>query len=300
MPGARVQRSVRLASTLLACIGVTGLPTGAGASGDRCVSWPGEPSPLPGRGDADPRLARWAVLRADELALAAQRLEAQRPVDAHRVWQHVACLDPRSSLASEGLARTTPVRVHRPELVASRGPAALPVAADVSGALAALDQPIAVPEPALASRLPPPRAAAPPPVAEAETTRAPRAAPVAESEGEASVPADAALLDLVDQEIAHSAALLRGARFEEAIDAAGKARADLRGLTPTPPIRRRRARVEVVAATAAVALGRDAEAREAFRRALSDDPDLELDAATSPKVRRVFESARAGDAGSTP
>ncbi len=51
-------------------------------------------------------------------------------------------------------------------------------------------------------------------------------------------------------------------------------------------------RLELVTATAQVALGREALAREAFARALSNDPELSLDPrTTSPKVLRVFHAA---------
>ena len=62
--------------------------------------------------------------------------------------------------------------------------------------------------------------------------------------------------------------------------------------------RERRARADVVAATAQVALGRDDEARRSFERALAADPALRLDpATTSPKVRRAFDAARAAKGG---
>ena len=55
-----------------------------------------------------------------------------------------------------------------------------------------------------------------------------------------------------------------------------------------------RARLEVLAAIAQVALGDDAAARRSFGRALEAQPGLELDPGrTSPKVMRALEGARA-------
>jgi hypothetical protein len=85
-------------------------------------------------------------------------------------------------------------------------------------------------------------------------------------------------------------ALLRAARFEEAV-----ARGDaLREELGTAEGERLRVRLEVAAGTAYVALEREEAARECFRRALAAEPALDLDpAATAPKVLRVFRSVRA-------
>jgi hypothetical protein len=55
----------------------------------------------------------------------------------------------------------------------------------------------------------------------------------------------------------------------------------------------RRVRLEVLSATASIALGRDEAAHRSFERALRADADLELDpASTSPKVVRHLEATR--------
>jgi LysM repeat protein len=95
----------------------------------------------------------------------------------------------------------------------------------------------------------------------------------------------AALLDRCEAE-------LRAARFEQALASAGEARdrIDARAGARDDP---GRVRLEIVSATALVALGRKDAALEALERALVADPDLELDPAlTSPKVLAVFRAAR--------
>jgi Tfp pilus assembly protein PilF len=55
----------------------------------------------------------------------------------------------------------------------------------------------------------------------------------------------------------------------------------------------RRTQLEVLSATAQIALGHHDAARESFERALAADPDFELDArSTSPKIRSVFDTVR--------
>lgn len=89
----------------------------AGASESMpCLSWPGEPVPLPEVNDADPARARWAALRAEDLAREAARAEAAAGAESQRLWRRVLCLDPLHSSAQRGLAETASVRVHRPEL----------------------------------------------------------------------------------------------------------------------------------------------------------------------------------------
>jgi tetratricopeptide (TPR) repeat protein len=87
-------------------------------------------------------------------------------------------------------------------------------------------------------------------------------------------------------------ALLRAARFEEAVARADALREGFEAGPATGELQR--VRLEVVAGTAYVALEREDAARECFRRALAAEPALDLDpAATSPKVLRVFRSVRA-------
>ncbi len=88
--------------------------------------------------------------------------------------------------------------------------------------------------------------------------------------------------------------LLREARFEEALARIEGIRGELAVFGAGDAGRRLRARTEVVAATAYVALDREDAARECFRRALAAEPALDLDpATTAPKVLRVFRAVRA-------
>jgi LysM repeat protein len=92
-------------------------------------------------------------------------------------------------------------------------------------------------------------------------------------------------------------ALVRAARFEEALTETEKARAPLGRLEASASAdastRAQRVRLELLAATASIALGRDAAAEQSFERALRADADLELDPArVSPKVVRRFDETR--------
>jgi len=95
----------------------------------------------------------------------------------------------------------------------------------------------------------------------------------------------AALLDRCEVE-------LRAAHFEQALASAGEARDRIEagnGTAGDPD----RVRLEIASATAYVALGQNDAALESLERALTADPDLELDPAlTSPKVLAVFRVAR--------
>lgn len=236
------------------------------AAAEECAAWPGEPAPLPTQASPDAILSRWASLRAKELVAAAA---AAPPAEARVLWQHVRCLDPNSAEAARALEQIHAVSVYRPEVVAvvaRRNEAAGPVAIPDLGA------PIRV---ALAPV--PERPAAPPP-------RTPAPAP-------AAAPPDWGRTDAALRE---AEASLRGADFERALKGAEGVRRDLQGQASAPGAGERRARAEVLAATAEVALGRDEAARRSFERALAANPRLELDPArTSPKVRRVFDAARA-------
>ena len=88
--------------------------------------------------------------------------------------------------------------------------------------------------------------------------------------------------------------LLREARFEEALERTEELRGEIAALGDGAGARRLRARNEVMAATAHVALDQEEAARECFRRALAAEPALDLDPAeTAPKVLRVFRAVRA-------
>jgi hypothetical protein len=84
------------------------------------------------------------------------------------------------------------------------------------------------------------------------------------------------------------------AHFQSALSLAQSTRSELDALAPTDPqAAPRLARLELLAATAEVALGRDARARACLVRALRADPALELDASdTTPKLLRLLPEAR--------
>ena len=111
--------------------------------------------------------------------------------------------------------------------------------------------------------------------------------------------APAARQAALEGEVRTADALLREARFEEALDLTDRIRASLGTLGDGSEARRLRVRTEVAAATAHVALEQEEAARGCFRRALAAEPALDLDpAATAPKVLRVFRSVRSEPRGS--
>ena len=120
-----------------------------------------------------------------------------------------------------------------------------------------------------------------------------RDAPVAASEA-AREPGDPApTLAAVESAVREADELLRGARFEAALAQSEGIRGKLEGFEGGDVGRHLRARTEVMAATAYVALDREDAARECFRRALAAEPALDLDpATTAPKVLRVFRAVR--------
>jgi tetratricopeptide (TPR) repeat protein len=243
------------------------LSEAADAKAPACASWPGEPSPLPTLASSDPVLARWVVLRAQELKLAARTAEASAPARANRLWQHLLCLEPASDDATQGVERTLLVRVHRPPVVVVRtllGPESTP-------ALSRLDEAIRV-------------VAVPAP-------RAPVVTP-ASTPPQSPQPAPAFDWTRTDAALGTAEAQLGEANFEAALAVAEQLRRQLRDTAATSGARERQARAEVVAATAEIALGREDAARKSFERALAANPKLRLDpAATSPKVRRTFDAA---------
>jgi hypothetical protein len=199
-----------------------------------CAAWPGEPSPLPRLDHPDPFLARWAQLRAQELARMAGELESTDPRGAHETWEHFRCLDPAGELArlenEPGSLGTTEV-------------------------------------------------AETPPVSSRPGPGGPDWSPI-------------------DAKIETAEALVRGARFQQALETANQIRPTLASIEDGPGSSLRRTQIEVLSATAQIALGRLQAAHESFERALAADPELELDAgSTSPKIRRVFETVR-GESGS--
>lgn len=85
--------------------------------------------------------------------------------------------------------------------------------------------------------------------------------------------------------------LLERARYREAGEKALHLRRQALALPPSGDTRRLAVRAEVVAGTAALALGQEGFARECFRRALRLEPGLALTGA-APKVRRTFDAAK--------
>jgi tetratricopeptide (TPR) repeat protein len=226
-----------------------------------CLPWPGEPTPLPTRDDPDALRALWAELRARDLIQAADLSEIEAPARARRLWRHALCLDPKSSVAREGLLRTPIVRVTRPPIAAVSA-SVEPAPRARRSVWEALEDPLA-----LASHAP---ARAP----------APR-----ETSSSALAAVDAAIAEIERR--------VQTARFEEALSRAARARVQLRDVAAADR-RDRQVRVEVLAATAELALGKADAAHASLRRALDADPDLVLDPReTSPKVRRALDQVRA-------
>jgi hypothetical protein len=100
--------------------------------------------------------------------------------------------------------------------------------------------------------------------------------------------------------IAAAEEALQGARFELALEWVERGRGLLERQEPAGQRPRRRAQLEVLGATAEIALGREEAARASLRRALRAQPELRLDPARhSPKLIRLFEEVRGAD-GSPP
>lgn len=87
-------------------------------------------------------------------------------------------------------------------------------------------------------------------------------------------------------------ALVGRAHYREAAEKAPLLRRQALALPPSEEARRLVIRTEIVAGTAALALGQEAAARQCFLRALQLDPRLTLEPGTPPKVERTFEAVR--------
>ena len=228
-----------------------------------CDPWAGEPAPLPGVADPDPMRARWAALRADELADRARARESSAPADAHELWQRILCLAPDREEAGQGALRTRPVRVHRPDVEIGA-----PEAADDTGAWPGLSSALRV-----ASR----------PSFDPELVLRWRA------------DARAELLAEIDELMGAAESRLRTARFDDALVGSREVRERLSEMRRADDLPPRWAQVFVLEATALVAMGREDEARASMAGALAADPDLSLDpSVTSRKVLHVLEAARDG------
>ena len=246
----------RVAACVLAAL--SALPAAARA---QCSAWPGEPDPLPQVGSADGFAAGWARFRREELRGLALLLEGSDGVEARRVWLHAACLAPGDSEIAAALARTARPAVHR-VTVSPGAPEARMRRATVGAAFDVLS-------------------------ADARVTPS--------SPGPGPATASSAVLDLsaIDAQIADAATHLGAARFQAAADLSDLARARLLHLAEAPPVRERRVRVELLGATARLALGREEDARTCIQRALREDPDLVADPAVSPpKLLRLVSQER--------
>jgi hypothetical protein len=237
-----------------------------------CVPWASEIDPLPRVSDPDPLRTAWAELRADRLAEAAWKLEPRSRALAHRVWRHASCLDPERLDFVHAITRTAPVRWARPPILGVdelqlRKRDALPE--PVSEWSWDLGEPIRV----VVTRIPPPE----------------RSREVA-SERSAPPSRDAT------EQIAAAEKALREARFELALERVEGGRRFLGPEGAVAELPGQRAQLEVLAATAEIALGQEVAARESLERALRAQPELRLDPALhSPKLVDLFEEVRGGD-----
>jgi hypothetical protein len=223
----------------------------------QCSAWPGEPDPLPQLGGADELLERWTSLRRDELRGLALLLEASDPVEAHRLWLHAACLAPGDTEIAAGVARSAPRVVHRIAVEAAE-PRAAERRSTLGAAFDVLEASARIPLPV-----------------------------------ERDPDLEGFDFQWVDAQIEAASAHLQQARFRSAADLADLSRARLARLAAAPVVRERRARLELVAATAQVALGDVDEARNCLDRALAANPDLQLDPTrVPPKLLRLFDEAR--------
>lgn len=137
---------------------------------------------------------------------------------------------------------------------------------------AAAPPPLPVSAPPLpVSAKPPPVSAPPPPVSAPSPPQRPTSPQLDD------------LLERAEQE-------LRSARFEAAFETLAAADGLIEPLPASSEVLRRRARLEVLRATAQIAHGRWDAARSSLERAVRADPQLELDPRrTSPKVLRLFQ-----------
>jgi hypothetical protein len=220
---------------------------------------------------ADAFAGSWTRLRREELRGLALLLESSDPLEARRIWLHAACLAPGDAEIAAALARTARPIVHRISVEVAP-PKPRPRAATLRAALDVL---------ASAARV------APPPPA---SQRWPAAR---------STPGEFVFdFTPVDAQIRSAAEHLDQARFQQAADLSDLARARLARLGSAPPVRARRVRIELLGATARLALGEEGDARRCLERALREDPDLAVDPAVAPpKLQRLLEEARAGAPG---
>ena len=234
----------------------------SGRAGDVCAVWPGEPEPLPTVAESDPVRARWAELRVAELTERARGLEATAAIESYLLWRRILCLQPGSLEARLGAARTRPVRIYRAAVVPPQAGRELEEAPG--------DDPWVI-------------LAAP-----VSLSPLPKASEAAER---------AAQRKLILAEIAvgldEAEARLREAQFEAALESAEAERSRLARMRRGSDLRAPTVRLEVLTATAQIALGDGGGASASLERALSLQPDLALDPRrTSPKVLRALDAVR--------
>ena len=269
------------------------LPAGSYAASE-CTPWPSEPRPLPraaspddpeaetgdapegsaeasaegtDQGTAEELLSAWTKFRVRELARLATKLEAENRVEARRVWLHAQCLSPDADEIADGLERTQTRVVHR----------ALPPPATGG------DEEVDGGDPSV--------------------RHASVASALAELGAPDLGPGDVSNPDLleVDAWLGAAASLVEQARFREASSQLDSARDRLAELEPLAGIPERRSRLELLAATAHMALRREGDARASVERALAADPNLQPDrASTPPKVQRLVDAVRADLAEESP
>jgi len=103
------------------------------------------------------------------------------------------------------------------------------------------------------------------------------------------------MLGRVDGALDEIERMIDEAYFRTALGMVDTRRERLNELSPIGALRPRRARLEVLAATAAIALDRRVDAMRSMRRALRADPSLTLDEqSTPPKVYALLRQARTG------
>jgi hypothetical protein len=106
-------------------------------------------------------------------------------------------------------------------------------------------------------------------------------------------PASAQEVEALSVDVGRVEALLARAHYREAGEQALLLRQQALTLPPSGEVRRLLVRTELVAGTAAVALGQSSAAAACFERALRLDRYAALPPDAPPKVRRAFEAVKA-------
>ncbi len=203
-------------------------------------------------------------------AFAATSLDAAEP-------EPVVESPPEEPAQEEAIAVAPPEAEPKPEPLALVAPMEEPTVGDAPPLLEArADEPLLRGAPSE----PPPVEAAPPPQA-VDISCGTHTTPCAE-------------LVAIDDALAEVEALIRHARFDQALESIAGQAAAVDRLDVSGASRSRRIRIEVLRATAALALGHETLAHRSLVRVLDVDPSFELDPLTSPKIREALEEARRG------